>query len=54
MSKLELKNCQAQLWFKAEAEKENELLDLFKEIIEREIGLHVHIEPLQTEDEDTD
>lgn len=43
-SSLEIANFHARLWFKCESGKEDETLDLFQEILERETGLKVHIE----------
>lgn len=46
MPKPEIVNCTAQLWFKAEDGKQDELMDLFQEVLERETGIKIHIEPL--------
>ena len=52
MSKLEVGSFQAQLWFKCELGKEDETMDLFQEVIEREAGIKVHIEPAPEGEED--
>ena len=52
MSRLEVESFQARLWFKCEPGREDEMMDFFQEIIEREAGIKVHIEPAPEGEED--
>ena len=52
MSKLEVESFQARLWFKCEPGKEEEMADLFQEVLEQETGLKVHVELSPEGDED--
>ena len=53
MSRLEVESFQARLWFKCEPGREDEMMDFFQEIIEREAGMKVHVE-LAPEDDESD
>lgn len=43
---IEIESYHARMWFKCELGKEDETMDLFQEVIEREVGIKVHIEPV--------